>query len=500
MECLPALLPILSYIINTSLQSCTFPQKLKEALVRPSMKNTDMDSESLKNYRPISNLAFLSKIIEKCVAIQLTSYLEDNKLLSRYQSGYRKYHSCETATTRIHNDILVMCDSNSKVVLLLLDLSAAFDTVSHKQLLKKLQNMYGINDDALLWFKSYLSHRSFIVKIKNSCSDREELNIGVPQGSILGPLLFILYTKDLDIIARTHGFEIHFYADDTQLYFTFDSTRTTIDDLEEKICKCMGDLKIWMVQNFLKLNEDKTEVMILSSKHDNLESPISLQLSVDGTASDVVKAFKSLGVYLDDKLSMSQHVSSIVQACNFHIRNLWFIASKLTFKLKIQLVHAMILSKLDYCNSILYGISAKDLQRLQKVQNSAVRFIFGRGKKAHASHLLEKVHFLPVRYRIIFKVALLTYKCVNNIAPSYLKDLVHLRQPGAKNVRLDNDYFLLETPSMSSLQSTERAFSFSAPKVWNSLPYSLRSVDTVHKFKSLLKTHLFGTVFTNNAE
>ena len=169
----------------------------------------------LSNYRPISNLSFLSKIIEKCVSLQLVKFLEDNSLLSKFQSGYQKHHSCETATTRIHNDILVTIDKRSKVVLLLLDPSAAFDTVNHQRLLKKLQYFYGIKGVTLEWIRSYLQSRSFSVKVKDSCSPETVLEVGVPQGSILGPLLFILYTKDLENIANRHNCKIHLYADDT---------------------------------------------------------------------------------------------------------------------------------------------------------------------------------------------------------------------------------------------------------------------------------------------
>ena len=167
---------------------------------------------------------------------------------------------------------------------------------------------------------------------------------------------------------------------------------------------------------------------------------------------------------------MSDQISSVVQACNIQIRNLWFIASKLSFSLKIQLVYALVLSRLDYCNSMYHGISLKDLGKLQKVQNSAVRFIFGRGKKTHTTQLLKKVHFLPVKYRIDFKIALLTYKCLNNLAPEYLKELVIPRKQGVKSVRLDNDYFILDYPASPNYVSTNKAFSYCSAKVFNSLP------------------------------
>ena len=202
-------------------------------------------------------------------------------------------------------------------------------------------------------------------------------------------------------------------------------------------------------------------------------------------------------VLLDSNLNMSDQISSVVQACNIQIRNLWFIASKLSYSLKIQLLHALVLSRLDYCNSMYHGISLKDLGKLQKVQNSAVRFIFGRGKKTHTTQLLKKVHFLPVKYRIDFKIALLTYKCLNNLAPEYLKELVIPRKQGVKSVRLDNDYFILNYPASPNYVSTYKAFSYCSAKVFNSLPYHIRSAESVKSFKSKLKTYFFSLAFDN---
>ena len=425
--------------------------------------------------------------------MQLVKFLEDNNLLSKFQSGYRKHHSCETATTRIHNDILVTIDKRSKVVLLLLDLSAAFDTVNHQRLLKKLQFSYGIKGVTLEWIRSYLQSRSFSVKVKDSCSPETVLEVGVPQGSILGPLLFILYTKDLEHIASKYNCKIHLYADDTQLYFTFESGDES--NLEITLARCMADIKSWMVVNFLQLNPSKTEVIIISSKHDQSSSPTELKISNLDNAHVVNQTVKSLGFYLDSSLSMSDQITSVVQACNIQIRNLWFIASKLTYDLKIQLVHALVLSRLDYCNSMYHGISLKDLGRLQKVQNSAVRFIFGRGKRAHTTQLLKKVHFLPVKFRIDFKIALLTYKCLNNLAPEYLKELVVPRKQSVKSVRLDDDYFILDYPACPNYLSTYKAFTYSSAKVFNSLPYHIRSAESLLLFKSKLKTYFYTLAF-----
>ena len=496
-QCLPELLPLLSFIVNTSLKNGIFPSQLKSSILRPSLKKPDLDSEVIGNYRPISNLAFLSKILEKCVFNQLSCYLQSNNLLSKFQSGYRKFHSCETATLRIHNDILVMCDSHNKVLLLLLDLSAAFDTVNHHHLLRKLSRNYGINKSALNWFTSYLSDRSVAVKINTSLSDKSLITIGVPQGSILGPLLFIMYTRDLENIAQLHGFSIHLYADDTQLYFAFDTDNA--GDIEARIMACMADMKIWMQINFLKLNENKTEVIIIKPKRTCSQIQQVIRISSEGEEIKLQESVKSLGVHLDSTLSMSSHISAIVQKCNINLRNLWYIGSKLNIKLKIQLVHSLIFSCLDYCNSLLSGITNADLMRLQKVQNQAVRFIYGKSIKKwdHITPFLKSCHFLPVKHRIQFKIALLVYKCINNLAPSYLQELLHVRDPKLNSLRIDDDYFFLKTPSIPSLKSTESAFVFSGPKVWNSLPYQIRCSESIEQFKSKLKTYYFNLVFND---
>ena len=158
-KCLPELIHVVHYIVNESLRTGCFPSALKSAIIRPSLKKPSLDSDDLKNYRPISNLTYLSKIIKKVVHLQLTKYIDTHELFADFQSGYRRAHSCETSVTKIHNDILMMIDKQQNVVLLLLDLSAAFDTINHQILIKKLKNMYGIKGTVLKWLESYLADR-----------------------------------------------------------------------------------------------------------------------------------------------------------------------------------------------------------------------------------------------------------------------------------------------------------------------------------------------------
>lgn len=495
-NCLDEVLPIITLIVNLSLQSGTFPNQLKTAVIRPSLKKPSLDSDLLSSYRPISNLSFLSKIIEKAVHNQLTEYLNDNKLFPSLQSGYRKSHSCETAILRIQNDVLFSMDKQSHVCLMLIDLSAAFDTINHDLLLKRLKNSYHVDKIVLQWIESYLKDRYFKVCVNGTMSEEIELNIGVPQGSILGPLLFILYTKGLQSLAKKYGFSIHLYADDTQIYFELkDSKNTNLEDLN-KLNNCFNDIKEWMSLNYLRMNDDKTEIMELHSPFTSI--PLIDIFCLDNCEISPSEDAKNLGFWFDENLSLDKQIGYVSRICYQNLRKIGRIGSKLSQSLKIQLVHSFIHSILDYCNGTYFAITQIQLQRLQKIQNAAVRFVFAlKGKKRFQSMspLLRELHFLPVKFRIKFKISLLVFKCINNIAPLYLSSLVQLREINCHSIRSDEDFFILKMPLEPRCVKTQGAFSYCAPKIWNSLPYSLRSLTTVDSFKCALKTHLFRCAF-----
>ena len=246
-----------------SLQHGLLPESQKAAIVTLILKKHDLDPDDVKSYRPISNLTFISKVIERIVASQLTDYLQMNRLLPDHQSAYRQGHSTETALLKIFSDILDAADSAQVTLLGLLDLSAAFDTVDHDIFLTRLQKSYGVGGTALAWILSFIQSRQQSVTFNGHQSARIQLNYGVPQGSVSGPLLFILYTSDVISIAASLGVGAHSYADDSQLYLHCLATDQSTAAL--RLAECIVRVEGWMKSNRLKLNSDKTQFLWLGS-------------------------------------------------------------------------------------------------------------------------------------------------------------------------------------------------------------------------------------------
>ena len=219
-DVLPAALPLLTRLVNSSMQSGIFPDELKEALVKPLLKKINLDLID-KNYRLVSNLEFSGKLIERAVTNQITKHIADNNLLESMQSAYRAHHSTETALVKVKSDILKAMDSQEIICLTLLDLSAAFDMISKDKLLTRLEEEFGITNTCLKWIESYLTQCTQRVIVGSSRSDPVTLAFGVPQGSVLGPILFTLYTCPLGRICRKHSIGYHLYTDDQQIYLSF---------------------------------------------------------------------------------------------------------------------------------------------------------------------------------------------------------------------------------------------------------------------------------------
>ncbi len=301
------------------------------------------------------NLPFLSKIQEKVASSQLCS-LKKNGICEDFQSGFRPYHSTETALIRVTNDLLLSSDRGCISLLVLLDLSAAFDTIDHNILLNRLENYVGIR----AWFKSYLSDRHQFVAVNDEVSYQSQVQYGVPQGSVLGPLLFTLYMLSF-----------HCYADDTQLYI---SSRPEETYQFAKPTECIVAIKNWMTSYFLLLNSEKAEVLIIGPKtptSNNLEHCLTL----DGCSVNSSSSVRNLGVLFDSNPSFKSHVSSICKTAFFHLKNISKLRPMLSMSNAEMLINAFMTSRLDYCNALLGGCSARLINKLQMVQNTAARVL-----------------------------------------------------------------------------------------------------------------------------
>ena len=494
-ECLDSLLPSVTALVNSSLSSGIFPNACKSALVTPLLKKATLDQNELKNYRPVSNLSFISKIIEKVVLAQLSEYLNLNNLFSPFQSAYRPGHSTETALLRIVNDLLLSLNDRKVSILALLDLSAAFDTIDHSTLLSRLQYDFGIEGTALQWFSSYLSHRTQSVLVNGQVSTAVPICFGVPQGSVLGPVLFVLYTSPLAKVIEKHSVLHHSYADDSQLQKS--ASPLEIPQLVQSMQDCIADVRSWMTLNKLKLNNDKTEVMLLSSPQMSHKISCPSTMTVGDATVPFSSSVVNLGVTLDHHLEMKVQVRNIVRATNYELRRIGSIRRFLTTQATATLVSAFVLSRLDYCNSILYGSHDYILESLQRVQNNAARLVLRVPRKEHITPYLQSLHWLPVSARIEYKLASICYNCVHGSAPVYLKSLVNSKQQQERyRLRSSSDTTALQDhPANSKKTLGDRCFSHAAPTVWKAVPVEIREASSSDSFKRSLKTHLFCKAF-----
>ena len=485
---LPELIPAVTAIVNTSLQSGVFPARLKEALVTPLLKKTNFDVDDLKNFRPVSNLPFLGKVIERAAINQLQCYIKENGLYTKNQSAYRQFHSVETAIVRVLNDLLLAVDDHGEAVLVLLDLSAAFDTVDHDILLTRLSARYGITGTAHQWFATYLKNRQQSVIIGGEVSDPTRLDWGVPQGSVVGPELFVIYSSPIEDIIDKHGLSSISYADDTQIYVVIKPSNR--DSELAKLENCIEDIRTWMVANKLMLNDSKTELLHVTSRFS--KSVSNVHITIGNSSITPSKEVRNLGVLLDNCLTISSHVNSVCRSASYAIHRIGKLRRYLDAENTEKLVHAFITSRLDNCNSILYGLPDKELNKLQRIQNAAARLVTLSRKRDHITPVMFQLHWLPIRQRIVFKLLLLTYKALNGQSPAYISELVHVYHP-TRTLRSASQYLLHE--SVGKTITYGRSFSRVAPRLWNGLPLALRTPQTITQFKSSLKTYLFNHAY-----
>jgi hypothetical protein len=463
------------------------PSSFKNAIVRPLIKKPGLDKECLKNFRPVSNLSFLSKVLERVVAEHIETHLSSNHLHDPHQSAYRQYHSTETTLLRVQTDILDALDRGSMVVLIMTDLSAAFDTLDHPILLKRFCHSFGIKEDALGWITSYLAGRSQRVAVQDSLSSDCALEYGVPQGSVLGPKMYCMYTRPVGDIARRHNMEHFSYADDGQGYQVLELPIQWTETAKQ-IAACVGDIQKWMESNMLKLNQDKFEYIVFHPRHQTVE-PQNFAITIDNNTFTPSSCVKNLGVNQDECLTMERHVSSVARSCYHQIRSIGRIREYISTDACRALVQSTVTSRLDYSNVLLHNLPKSLLRRLQLVQNTCARLVTRTRRREHISPVLIELHWLPVEYRAMYKVLMYTYKALHGLAPQYICELVKLYVP-ARPLRSASQS-LLQVPKFRTAAYGARSFRVSAPQLWNQLPQHVKQSSSLDMFKKQLKTCLF---------
>ena len=487
--CLKAFSQFITSLVNKSLSEAHFPDNLKVAHIRPLLKKTGLDKENLSNYRPISNLKFLSKILEKVVCSRIQKHKSENDLDNTFQSAYKPNHGVETALLRVHNDIMCALDNGEVCAVVLLDLSAAFDTVDHNLMQLRLKSQLGIDGQALKWFESYLSCRPQYVRINSSISEPWFQDYSVPQGSVLGPVMFTVYTSPLRDVILEHDVQYHFYADDTQLYLRLKPSQQNVDIGITKLEACLKSVSQWMSNNFLKLNENKTEYMLIGSKR-NLSKFSSDKIIVGNSEVKRVSQVRNLGVVFDSGMLMKSQISKVVSSASSHIHNIWRIRKYLTQQATEQIVHSFVTCRLDMCNSLYTGLPKNQISRLQRIQNMAARLVTIRKRSDSISPILKSLHWLPVSKRIVYKILLITYKTLHYSSPRYLHQILKCHVP-VRNLRSASQLQLFVPKTNTSWG--DRAYANVAPKLWNGIPLQIRQSPSVDVFKKRLKSHLFET-------
>ena len=471
-----------------AISESNFPTTFKQAIVKPLLKKHNLPKQELSSYRPISNLNFISKILERIIHNRLCAHLNTFPSLSPFQSAYRRLHSTESALLKIQNDLLLSVNQQKTSALILLDLSAAFDTIDHNILLTRLSSSYGITGQALNLISSYLSNRTQSVSVNNCTSAPSLIHTGVPQGSVLGPLLFSLYTSPISQLFVNSPVSYHLYADDTQLYISFSPTDSEYN--LTILSTILNSVHNWLTANRLTVNPSKTEYLLIGTPQQRSKITSS-DITFQNTTLSPTDSARNLGFIFDSDLSHEKQIASVCRTSFHHIRQLRQIRSSLDSSSAIVLANSLVSSRLDYCNSLYYGLPDSSLHKLQRVQNALARVVYPHVKRHHhITPILRKLHWLPIKQRILFKIATLTFTTLQNQLPSYLFNLLTRHNP-SRSLRTKHQHQLF-CPRIHS-NNGRRSFTYAAPTTWNSLPVHLRSLDSINTFRSHLKSYLFPT-------
>ena len=461
---------------------------METAIVKPLIK-AKKKGTAYTNYRPVSNLSFISKVVEKCTLQQLTQYCNNHNLPPDFQSAYRKHHGCKTSLLKLTNNILWGMENQQVTSMIILDLSATFDTVDHELLPKVLNHRFGVTGRALEWYKNYLIPSRFKVSRNGSYSNEKTINFSVPQGSVQGAFLFIAYASTIQEVVKK-DLTLTGFADDHSICKQFRPGSGQEQDTIEILESSLKDIKAWMDAVRLRLNESKTEFMYFGSGK-QLKKCNENTIKVIEETINRCSTIRYLGAYLDSQLSFREHIKTKCKSAVLNVIRIWNIRKYLDKDTTHKLIKSLALSHLDYANSLLMGLPAKTIKIMQNIQNLAAKVILGKQKSDSSKECLKTLHWLPIKYRINYKVCTLVFKCLHAMAPPYLIKLIKIKQQRRQGLRSGSINNILEVPKTKRKTFASRAFSVYGPLTWNALPDSLQTTNNYDRFCKVLKTHLF---------
>ena len=480
----------LSHIINLSIIQGAVPDDLKSARVVPLFKKND--KTEVGNYRPVSILCVLSKVLEKVIFDQAQEYLTDNKLLYEFQSGFRQRFSTDTCLMHLSDYIRLQMDKGHLVGMVLLDLQKAFDTVDHGILLMKLKAM-GFSASAVRWFSSYLSDRHQLVDVSGVHSTDAGITCGVPQGSILGPLLFLVYVNDMPGAVKH---KLLLYADDSAILVSGKCRQ----DIETILSSEMDVLSQWLISNKLSLHLGKTESILFGSRQ-RLKPQPSLNVSCNGHTLESKSSVKYLGATIDQGLTFESMARSIIKKANSRLKFLYRKKQFLTFHTKKLLAMSLIQCHFDYASPVwFYGLT-KDLKnKLQVTQNKLIRFVLNLDPRSHiGNETFRELNWLPVSDRVDQVALCHVFKIHNNTAPTYMSEhFSPVSNAHSYTTRfrvsvdcsgdscIDTKRYLL--PRVKGFG--QKSFAYQGCNRWNLLPQSVRDSKNLSVFKLNIKRHL----------
>lgn len=476
--CCPHILPYVTDIVNFCLDKNVFPDAWKVSKVIPIPKCAN--PTSFNELRPISLLSVLSKITEKIMNYQIRNHLNNHNILPINQSGFRSGYSCTSALLKITDDILTATDQGKATALVLIDYSKAFDTISHK-LLYSILHFIGFSENSILLIKNYLLNRVQFVETAKGKSNYGNIVCGVPQGSILGPLLFCIYTCNLVNVLKNCN--AHMYADDTQVYHSFYPTDT--HSANAKINNDLKELALISELHNLQINPTKSNVLVFGKNRGLVERNISIV--INNNALSPTSEAKNLGVIFEVGLRFKKHISKCIQKAYYNLKLLYPHRHLLSKSLKIKLTDSLVLSHFNYCD-VLYGpcLDKVDINRIQRAQKSCLRFIYGVKKYEKISHKLLEAEWLSMAARRQLHSLILFHNVIVNKSPPYLFDKIVFRSDvHTLNLR----YKGLLSPPTHRTAIYRRSFSYTIYYLYNQLPSVYKHLSTSN-FKTQVKKHL----------